>query len=255
MSTKALLFFFLLLLTLHPGKTFGNWNWILPPLPAPHEYGNIIINRTSEDHQVKPVFFSHWSHRVKYACRVCHVELDFAFSVNSTEITEEDNINGLFCGACHNGKEAFGHSKDNCNKCHSGTFSSGKEKFEKLIADIQQAPFGNQVDWVSAVLFSQIKPRETLYNERPETRLNYRARLELTSEWAYISPAFFPHDVHSQLLDCANCHPDIFKLKKKTTPHFRMEYILEGRFCGVCHLKIAFPINDCERCHPGMDHR
>ena len=254
MKVNLIAFSLFLLLTIHPGKLFGNWGFP-PPLPAPNEYGNIIINRTSKDHKIKPVLFPHWSHRIKYACRVCHLELDFSFYLNNTEITEEDNRNGLFCGACHNGKEAFGHTKDNCDKCHIGNIPLDKEKFEKVTADFQKAPFGNKVDWVSAVIFSQIKPKYSLQNEKPELRMNYRERLELKAEWLSVSPAIFPHDVHTQLLDCANCHPDIFHIKKKTTPHFKMEYILKGRFCGVCHLKVAFPINDCERCHPGIDHR
>ena len=49
-----------------------------------------------------------------------------------------------------------------------------------------------------------------------------------------------------------NCHPDVFNIKKKTTEHFEMRFILEGRFCGACHLTVAFPLNDCMRCHPAM---
>lgn len=104
----------LLILFFHPAALPAKWQF--PPLPAPHEYGNILINRTSAANQVKPVFFSHWSHRMKYACRVCHLELEFEFAVNSTPITEEDNLSGLYCGACHNGTEAFAHTKDNCDK-------------------------------------------------------------------------------------------------------------------------------------------
>lgn len=229
--------------------------WQFPPLPPPFEYGNILINRTSEANQVKPVFFSHWSHRMKYACRVCHLELEFEFAVNATPVTEEDNINGMYCGACHNGKEAFAHTKDNCDKCHSGTLVVGKEKFAELTKNMPRTPFGNQVDWVLASSLGMIKPRYVLYQESEKTDMNFRNRLELQAEWNFVPPAYFPHDVHIQLLDCGNCHPDIFNIKKKTTPHFEMDYILEKKFCGVCHLKIAFPLNDCKRCHPGMENQ
>lgn len=251
---KALLsgVFALLILTLAPGQLFGDF-WNFPPLPAPHEYGNILINRASEKHGVKPVFFSHWSHRLKYACRVCHLELDFAFSANTTEITEEENRNGLYCGACHNGIVAFGHTKENCNKCHSGTLSSGQERFEKITAQFPYAPFGNKLDWVAAVADGTIKPVYSLHGDQPESSIKFRERLELAAEWNYVPPAFFPHGPHIRLLDCANCHPDIFNIKKKTTKHFKMQYILEGRFCGVCHLRVAFPLNDCNRCHPGIE--
>jgi hypothetical protein len=29
-----------------------------------------------------------------------------------------------------------------------------------------------------------------------------------------------------------------------------MARILKREFCGVCHLTVAFPMNDCKRCHP-----
>jgi c(7)-type cytochrome triheme protein len=52
-----------------------------------------------------------------------------------------------------------------------------------------------------------------------------------------------------QWLDCNNCHPDNFNIKKKTTKHFSMERILKREFCGVCHLTVAFPMDDCKRCY------
>lgn len=45
---------------------------------------------------------------------------------------------------------------------------------------------------------------------------------------------------------------DIFNIKKKTAKLFEMRYILEGKFCGVCHLDVAFPLDECELCHPGI---
>jgi hypothetical protein len=28
-----------------------------------------------------------------------------------------------------------------------------------------------------------------------------------------------------------------------------MARILKAEFCGVCHLSVAFPLDNCERCH------
>ena len=25
--------------------------------------------------------------------------------------------------------------------------------------------------------------------------------------------------------------------------------LFEGKYCGVCHTNVAFPLNDCQRCH------
>ena len=58
----------------------------------------------------------------------------------------------------------------------------------------------------------------------------------------------FPHAAHLKWLECNNCHTAIFQAKKganKTS----MDKILKGESCGVCHGSVAFPVNDCERCH------
>ena len=80
----------------------------------------------------------------------------------------------------------------------------------------------------------------------------YKKELDIPANWALIPPAAFPHDKHMQWLDCGDCHPGIFNVKVKSTMHFEMRYILEGKFCGVCHLNVAFPLHNCKRCHPGM---
>ncbi|MFQ5900312.1 MAG: c(7)-type cytochrome triheme domain-containing protein [Thermodesulfobacteriota bacterium] len=58
----------------------------------------------------------------------------------------------------------------------------------------------------------------------------------------------FPHDVHTYWLDCKSCHDRIFKAKYRANP-IRMKDIIEGKWCGWCHGKIAFPIEECPRCH------
>ncbi len=220
-----------------------------PPLPPSEQYGNLLINRTSETHNMKPVTFSHWSHRMHYTCRVCHLELEFNMQLNTTEITEEDNKSGKFCGACHDDRIAFGHTKGNCDKCHNGDISYGHEKFVKL-KDFPQTRFGNKVDWTAAIRDGLIKPKTFI--STPPADMAFDKLLELKAENFMIPPAVFPHSTHVKWLDCANCHPDVFNIKKKTTSHFSMSFCLKGQFCGLCHLKTAFPLNDCKRCHPDM---
>ncbi|MEJ2323270.1 MAG: cytochrome c3 family protein [Nitrospirota bacterium] len=198
---------------------------------------------------MKSVTFSHWSHRTKYTCRVCHFELYFEMAVNTTEITEEDNKNGLYCGACHNGVDAFGHTEKNCDKCHNGDISYGKEKFQEQLEKLPRAKFGNNIDWVKALSEGKIMPKYSIFRV-DEKSLEFDSLLTLEAEWSFVPPAYFPHAEHVKWLDCSNCHPDIFNIKKKTTKHFLMKYILEGKFCGVCHLNVAFPMRDCKRCHP-----
>lgn len=229
------------------GASEGFWDF--PDAPPPAEYGNILINRTSEANGVKPVAFSHWSHRIKYTCRVCHFELEFNMKANTTEISEAISKSGRFCGACHDGKEVFGHDEANCAKCHNGNRGYGKEKFQKLLG-FPRAKFGNNINWTRALRKGMIKPVNYLLVK--PLQVEYDKTLTLEAEWARIPPSIFPHKAHTLWLDCNNCHPDIFNIKKKTTKHFEMVYNLSGEFCGVCHLNVAFPMNDCKRCHPDI---
>jgi c(7)-type cytochrome triheme protein len=222
----------------------------LPQLPPPNEYGNLLINRTSTANGVKPVTFSHWQHRVKYTCRVCHSELEFNMRANTTEITEMANRKGKYCGACHNGKIAFRHN-GNCDKCHNGDIAYGRDKFEMFgkIPYVRTA-YGDGINWVESLRTGVINPVN--YLKMKSQDLPFEKMLILESEMSIIPPSIFPHKAHTAWLDCDSCHPEVFNIKKKTTKHFSMSYILKGQFCGVCHINVAFPMDDCKRCHPGI---
>jgi c(7)-type cytochrome triheme protein len=217
----------------------------LPPVLPPDEYGNILINRSS----AVAATFSHWTHRQKFTCRVCHFELEFNMLVNTTEITEAANKSGRYCGAsgCHDGKAAFGHEDNHCRKCHNGDLDYVKDKFSKL-SKLPKAKYGNGVDWGQAMDKRVITPVNYL-TVKPPSEVAIIKPLLLEAEWSGIPPAIFSHKIHAKWLDCNNCHPDIFNIKKKTTKHFAMNRILQREFCGVCHLTVAFPMNDCKRCH------
>jgi c(7)-type cytochrome triheme protein len=220
----------------------------LPPLPQPAKYGNILIDRLSTKNGVKPATFSHWLHREKYTCRVCHSELEFNMKVNTTEITEAANVAGKYCGACHNGTIAFG--QEQCKKCHNGEIGRGEEKFVQLfLRPLVKSDYGDGINWVASLRKGTIAPLNYLKTQSKEP--SYDRELSLEAEWVKFPPAVFPHKAHSEWLACSNCHPDVFNIKKKTTLHFSMPLILKGEFCGVCHLSVAFPMNDCKRCHPG----
>jgi len=228
----------------------------LPPLPRPDKYGDVLMDRSSSANGEKAVVFSHWSHRIRYTCRVCHFELDIELSAGRTEISEEENRDGYYCGACHDGKQAFGHTAENCQKCHTGPDVDRTEQFYSLRDKIvlPRASFGNKIDWVKALQGGSITPLYSLFkpDEKP---MAFDKRLELAAEWNWVPPAVFDHATHAVWLDCANCHPDIFNIQKKTTKHFSMAYILEKKFCGACHYSVALPLDDCHACHPGMNRR
>ncbi|MDA8173318.1 MAG: hypothetical protein M0018_01865 [Nitrospiraceae bacterium] len=231
-----------------PAAALGGSNdyFSFPPEPAPWSYGNVIINTMSPD--AKPVTFSHWVHRIRYTCRVCHFELNFSFTKGGTGMTMEGIVEGKYCGVCHNGTAAFG--PENCNRCHDGGKGPSKEEFDKLTRDFPKAGHGNHIDWTEAVRHRLIKPVHFLH-DRPPRGFPTR-NLVLQAEWSGVPPAIFPHTIHRFWLDCNNCHPDPFNIKKKGTPGSNMMAYLNGKFCGVCHGKVSFPLQDCRRCHVTM---
>ena len=81
------------------------------------EYGDIVINNYADAAGVRPVIFPHWFHRMRFACKVCHADLGFKFEAGGNKINMAKIMDGQFCGACHNGKIAWG--VENCNTCHS----------------------------------------------------------------------------------------------------------------------------------------
>lgn len=61
----------------------------------------------------------------------------------------------------------------------------------------------------------------------------------------------FSHQVHTTWLTCKSCHTSLFKMK--TGEAMSMDEIGDGKLCGFCHGKVAFPIKgECARCHPAM---
>ena len=224
----------------------------LPPHPPAPRFGNVLITRTTADSAMKSVVFPHWIHRMRYTCRVCHLELDFAMRPNATEITEDANRKGAYCGACHDGRAAFAvKDEKNCVRCHTGSDANTSD-FAAKIADLPPSEFGNGVDWTKALATGKIQPLQSLTAGFQPLQLD--TTLSLEAEWAFVPPSIFPHAEHVRWLDCANCHPEPFNIKKKTTRHFSMKLNLARQFCGACHVRVAFPLDDCKRCHPAMQH-
>jgi c(7)-type cytochrome triheme protein len=90
----------------------------LSALPARAEYADVVLNHAAEANGMRPVVFSHWFHRIRFRCKVCHSELGFVMRAGANKITMADIIDGRFCGMCHNGEVAW--SVERCDLCHSG---------------------------------------------------------------------------------------------------------------------------------------
>ena len=63
-----------------------------------------------------------------------------------------------------------------------------------------------------------------------------------------ISPVLYPHTTHTWWLSCKSCHPARFDRTAGDT-RMTMKEMGKGKYCGECHGKVAFPLEDCSRCH------
>ncbi len=105
---------------------------------------------------------------------------------------------------------------------------------------------GNRVNWVKALKDGKIAPR---YERADATAEAVTMDLDIVREVKGRMPdVVFPHQQHTEWLDCANCHPAIFEPAKGAN-QMSMAAILLGQSCGVCHGKVAFPVSECRLCH------
>lgn len=231
----------------------------------PYEYGMVTINNYSVKAGFSPVVFDHWNHRDKYTCRLCHVDIGFAMKGGATQIKANDNIRGYFCGACHNGMMKYGEKKvfaacakkvtkedkNRCKKCHADLVNSKKdEEFDSFAERLPKGRHGNGIDWEKAQEQGLIKPSDTLENVSIKREaLDNQMDFSLPAKVKGMPDIIFSHRKHTVWNGCEVCHPDIFVNMKKGGNKYTMVEIFEGKFCGACHVSVAFPLTDCQRCH------
>lgn len=231
--------------------------------PAPEAYGRVVINAFSAGGGMAPVVFDHWVHRARYSCRLCHVDIGFGLKANGTGIRAADNMKGLYCGVCHNGKAEFNGKKvfaacsadktdqTRCDRCHSQGKAVRKEvEFAAFTAGLPKDRFGNQVNWEKAAEDGKIK----LIDRIAGISLDSPARavekdFAIHAKGGAKADIIFSHRKHVQWNGCEVCHPEIFRGGKRGATQYSMKEINEGKFCGVCHGAVAFPQADCDRCH------
>ncbi len=226
----------------------------------PHEYGRVVIANNSQRAGLAPVVFDHWRHRSKFTCRLCHMDVGFAMKAGATNITASTNKQGFYCGACHNGKRNYkgkaifascsAAKSAACERCHSLKKSTSNEKdFKAFAAKMPKEKYGNGIDWEAAESKGLIKPVDTLEGismQRP--RLKPQKDFSIEANVSGVSDVVFSHKKHAVWNGCEVCHPDIFPIIKGAAK-YTMADIRKGDYCGVCHVKIAFPLDECQRCH------
>jgi c(7)-type cytochrome triheme protein len=110
---------------------------------------------------------------------------------------------------------------------------------------LPSAKGGNQVDWELARLSGLITPRENLNPAYTSDTLDLDIFLDTNGSLPVVR---FPHSTHTEWIGCNSCHDELFAMKTGET-RFTMIDILNEKACGVCHGRVAFPLNDCFRCH------
>lgn len=230
----------------------------------PQDYGKVIMNSFSEKNKIAPVEFDHWLHRAKFTCRLCHIDIGFDMRKGATRVRAADNMKGLYCGTCHNGKMVvdgkvvFNACSDDlspenlkrCSRCHSYGKDVKKEiNFTEFIEKLPKERFGNGVDWEQAEKDGLIKPIDYIEGiSIKKGTLPIQPDFVVKSKIKGFPDTIFSHEKHAIWNGCEICHPDIFNVGKGTT-RYTMTDIFNGKFCGVCHDKVAFPNADCQRCH------
>ncbi len=127
--------------------------------------------------------------------------------------------------------------------------SPGTALLQAPLRSFQSLPrsnLGNYVDWGAALGKKQIQPRWDARDPKAEATV---MDLNIVREVKGSMPDIvFPHQQHTEWLDCSNCHPAIFTPQKGAN-QISMAAIMLGQKCGVCHGKVAFPISECRLCH------
>lgn len=104
-----------------------------------------------------------------------------------------------------------------------------------------------KVDWMAALRSQAITPRQQRDGAPPaQAPLDLDVIMRNTRLMPHVR---FPHRAHTEWLACSNCHPVPFAEQAGSTA-IRMEDIFRGRFCGMCHDRVAFITHrNCDRCH------
>ncbi|MDH5572361.1 MAG: hypothetical protein OEY89_11385 [Gammaproteobacteria bacterium] len=230
--------------------------------------GNFVMKENiieMEKQGLPPVIYPHWIHRIWYECRVCHDEM-FPMQRWHKEITHKKIEEGKLCGACHNGKIAFGADKK-CDNCHlAGKPESArlqnvnkldheniKQVANRIGAEwnIENLPDKHMpvdkygfIDWLVLQKEEVIKPVHSLDKE---FEFDVRDNNVLFVSKSKLKDVVFNHKIHSTWIECSSCHPQVFR--EDLNNDVKMVRMSKGKYCGRCHGKVSFTFSDCLRCH------
>ena len=213
-----------------------------------------------------PTGFSHKRHLAASPdCTKCHPST-FAAGPNK-HFTMADLEKGKSCGACHNGKQAFG--VDTCVTCHpvkditykvkeTGT-THFSHKFHIEVAGCAACHpklyLPNQHNKrVGMAAMAKGKSCGACHNSKDAFPVKDCAKChpsrELTFEEKSTGNVVFSHKLHTSLYTCADCHIQMFQTTRSSVKVSMLD-MEKGKSCGACHDgKTAFSVKEkCEACH------
>jgi c(7)-type cytochrome triheme protein len=230
-------------------KSIKEYSPLYRGIKSPDVYGSMILDSYSGGERTMPaVVFPHWLHRTKFTCKVCHNDIGFPMQAGSTDIKMSDIFAGKYCGQCHNGEVAF--APTTCNRCHSlGEVVQENSDIKEVLKDLPKSEFGNMVNWVKALEEGHIVPKASMDGKEEMFVLDKDIELPVTKFLPRPPDVLYPHKAHTEWLHCGSCHPKVFNMKAGGNPDMSMLKIISGRYCGVCHGKVAFPLENCFSCH------
>ena len=213
-----------------------------------------------------PTPFSHRSHLATYPdCTACHPSLFNAGPGKRVSMAEMKK--GRSCGACHNGRTAFG--TDACASCHPlrdavyQVPATGPVSFSHAPHIAQTGcsachpgiytPNGKNRP-VGMAAMEKGKSCGACHNGTKSFPLTVCTRChpvrDLMFEDKILGNILFTHTQHTRLYSCTGCHTSIYRAAR-SVEKVTMREMETGKSCGACHDgKTAFTVKDsCRLCH------
>ena len=116
--------------------------------------------------------------------------------------------------------------------------------FKKLPKDDE-----DNINWMAALTAKLIAPSAGIKPDTPQPE-PMDLDVELATSGKPARMVVFSHEVHTTWLKCNNCHNTIFE-KEGGNAKITMAAINDGKYCGVCHDKVALAPDGCTGCHKG----
>ena len=107
------------------------------------------------------------------------------------------------------------------------------------------ALYGNRVDWVQALETGKIVPKGDISGDAEPEIFDLDIVMPVKASMDHVR---FSHKIHTQWLTCDSCHAGLFEMEQGASEISKAKMIA-GENCGLCHGRVAFPIEDCKRCH------